>query len=121
MCIPWLSEHSRVLPNLSKLSCLTSCSKLCSATFKILLKQKLIAQCYDGASVMSDQHRGVENIVKEEYPIAHYVYCYAHQRNLILQKAVSQITIITVFFAKKNAFSVCSLTLQREHHSLMIV
>ena len=53
-------------------------------------KQKLVAQCYDGASVMSGQHRGVQSIVKETYPNAHYVHCYAHQLNLILQQATSQ-------------------------------
>ena len=41
-------------------------------------KQKLVAQCYDGASVMSGQHRGVQSIVSEAYPNAHYVHCYAH-------------------------------------------
>ena len=69
-------------------------------------KQKLVAQCYDGASVMSGQHRGVQNIVKDAYPNAHYVHCYAHQLNLILQQAVSQITSIRVYFATLNVFSV---------------
>ena len=66
-------------------------------------KQKLVAQCYDGASVMSGQHRGVQSIVKETYPNAHYVHCYAHQLNLILQQATSQIVSVRVFFAHLNA------------------
>ena len=41
-------------------------------------KQKLVARCYDGASVMSGQHRGVQSIVSEAYPNAHYFHCYAH-------------------------------------------
>ena len=69
-------------------------------------KQKLVAQCYDGASVMSGQHRGVQSIVKETYPNAHYVHCYAHQLNLILQQATSQIVSVRVFFAHLNAFSI---------------
>ena len=36
-------------------------------------KQKLVAKCYDGASVMSGQHRGVQSIVKDASPNAHYV------------------------------------------------
>ena len=72
-------------------------------------KQKLVAKCYDGASVMSGQQRGVQSIVKDAYPNAHYVHCYAHQLNLILQHAVSQITSIRVFFANLNAFSVLRL------------
>ena len=106
---------------LSKLSCLTSCSKLCSAKFKILQKQKLVAHCYDGASVMNDQHRDVHSIVKDASPSAHYVHCYAHQLNLILQQAVSSISSVKVFFANLSAFSVFSLTLIRDYHTLIIV
>ena len=32
-------------------------------------KQKLVAQCYDGASVMSGQHRGVKSTVKKQIPM----------------------------------------------------
>ena len=77
-------------------------------------KQKLVAQCYDGASVMSGQHRGVQSIVKDAYPNAHYVHCYAHQLNLVLQQAVSHITSVRVFFANLNAFLVFSLSLSKE-------
>ena len=69
-------------------------------------KQTLVAQCYDGASVMSGQHRGGQSIVKEAYPNAHYVHCYAHQLNLVLQQATSQFDSVRVFFAHINAFSV---------------
>ena len=58
-------------------------------------KQKLVAQCYDGASVMSGQHRGVQSIVQEAYPNAHYVHCYAHQLNLVLQQAISKSVLCT--------------------------
>ena len=90
---------------LPKLSCLISCSKLCSAKFKILQKQKLVAHCYDGASVMSEQYRDVHSIVKEAYPNAYHVHCYAYQLNLILQQAVSSISSVRVFFANLSALS----------------
>ena len=64
----------------------------------VLDKQKLVAQCYDGASVMSGQHRGVQSIVKEAYPNAHYVHFYAHQLNLVLQQATSQIDSVSRYF-----------------------
>ena len=71
---------------------------------------------------MSGQHRGVQSIVKETYPNAHYVHCYAHQLNLILQQATSQIVSVRVFFAHINAFFLfSSLTLLKECHALMIV
>ena len=69
-------------------------------------KTRLIAQCYDGASVVSGCERGVQTIVKQSFPNAHYVHCYAHQLNLVLQQAVSQISQIRLFFANLNGFSV---------------
>ena len=56
--------------------------------------------------IMSGLHRGVQSIVKGAYPNAHYVHCYAHQLNLVLQQAVSQITSVRMFFANLNTFSV---------------
>ena len=70
---------------------------------------------------MIRQHGGVQSIVKEAHPNAHYIYCYIHQFSLILQQPVSQITSFRIFFANLNAFSVFSLALQREYHALMIV
>ena len=79
-------------------------------------KQKLVAQCYDGVSVLIGQDRGVQSIVKEAYPNAHYVHCYAHQLNLVLLQATSQIHCVRVLFAHLNELS--SFTLQREYHTL---
>ena len=55
---------------------------------------------------MSGQHRGVQSIVSEAYPNAHYAHCYAHQPNLVLQQSTSQIDSVRVFFAHLNSFSV---------------
>ena len=55
---------------------------------------------------MSGQHRGVQSIVSEAYSNAHCVHCYAHQLNLVLQQATSQIDNVRVFFAHLNSFSV---------------
>ena len=63
-------------------------------------KQKRVAQCYDGASVNSHQHGNVQSIIKEAYTNPHYVHRYAHQRNLVLQRANSQIDSVRVFFAR---------------------
>ena len=48
-------------------------------------KSKLICQAYDGASVMRGATAGVQRKIKDEYPNAHYIHCYAHQLNLIMQ------------------------------------
>nr|CAH7733455.1 unnamed protein product [Callosobruchus chinensis] len=52
--------------------------------------QKLIAQTYDGANVMSGVNNGVQAQIKIKYPNAHFIHCYAHQLNLIMQKSASQ-------------------------------
>ncbi|XP_031335766.1 zinc finger MYM-type protein 1 isoform X2 [Photinus pyralis] len=59
---------------------------------------KLIAQSYDGAAVMSDQTAGVQALIKKKYPFAHYVHCYAHHLNLIMSKAASANSQVRVFF-----------------------
>ena len=51
-------------------------------------------------------NRGVQSIVREACPNAHYAHCYAHQLNLVLQQATSQIDSVRVFFAHLNPFSV---------------
>lgn len=66
---------------------------------------KLIGQSYDGASVMSGKLGGVQTKIKEQYPAANFIHCYAHQVNLILQKAASQNKQIKLFFANLHAFS----------------
>ena len=50
------------------------------------LKSKLIAQAYDGAAVMRVSINGVQVQMKNFFPQAHYVHCYAHQLNLIIRK-----------------------------------
>ncbi|CAH1103808.1 unnamed protein product [Psylliodes chrysocephalus] len=78
---------------------LTNCIK---TELESLLKNtpdKLIAQAYDGANVMSNKTGGVQSKIKETYKNAHFVHCYAHQLNLIMQKATSQNTKVKIFFA----------------------
>jgi len=61
--------------------------------------EKLIAQTYDGAAVLSGVHSGVQARLKETYNNAYFIHCYAHQLNLIVQKAASQNQRARVFFA----------------------
>ena len=60
---------------------------------------KLVAQSYDGAAVLSGVNRGVQARIKEVYNNAYFVHCYAHQLNLILQRAASQNRNVRIFFA----------------------
>ena len=50
------------------------------------LESKLIAQAYGGAAVMRGSINGVQVQMKKFFSHAHYVYCHAHQMNLIIKK-----------------------------------
>ncbi|XP_033986973.1 zinc finger MYM-type protein 1-like [Trematomus bernacchii] len=66
---------------------------------------KLIAQAYDGAAVMRGAKGGVQRKVKDVYSSAHYIHCYAHQLNLIMQQATSHIPKIRTFFSDLGGFA----------------
>ncbi|CAH1110586.1 unnamed protein product [Psylliodes chrysocephalus] len=59
---------------------------------------KLIAQTYDGAAVMSGQHNGLQKLVRDKYQDAIFVHCYAHRLNLVLQQSVEHIRECKIFF-----------------------
>jgi hypothetical protein len=45
---------------------------------KYVCEEKLIAQTYDGAAVISRQHNGLQSLVRSKYENAIFVHCYAH-------------------------------------------
>ena len=69
--------------------------------------EKLISQTYDGAAVLRGVNRGVQAKMREVHNNAYFVHCYAHQLNLIIQKAVSQNTAVSLagipsFFSRSS-------------------
>lgn len=67
----------------------SNAESLASEILKILLtnnldKMNCIGQCYDGASVMSGEHSGVQERIRSEVPHAIYIHCYAHRLNVCL-------------------------------------
>ncbi|XP_050307697.1 uncharacterized protein LOC126744367 [Anthonomus grandis grandis] len=52
---------------------------------------KLVGQCYDGASVMAGHLNGLQHKVKEKAPKAIFVHCLAHRLNLVLQQSFKKI------------------------------
>lgn len=68
-------------------------------------KSKLIAQSYDGASVMSGKTNGVQAIIRKTYPYAYFIHCYAHQFNLIMERATECHKNVKIFFAHLQAFT----------------
>jgi hypothetical protein len=69
------------------------------------MPDKLVAQSYDGAAVMSGQNIGVQAKIKTVYKNAIFTHCYAHQLNLILVRAAHQNKPVKVFFASIEGFS----------------
>jgi hypothetical protein len=66
---------------------------------------KLIAQTYDGTAVMGVEKGGVQTMIKETYKNAHFIHCYAHQLNLIMEKAASRSPEVHIFFSSLSGIS----------------
>lgn len=81
-------------------------------------QEKLIGQTYDGASVMSGGNKGVQTRIKEIYPKAHFVHCFAHQLNLVLTKAMSINSSVRVFFA--NLTGLCTFFSQSAQRTAVL-
>lgn len=64
-------------------------------------KENFVGQAYDGASVMSGIHAGVQARIKDVAQHAFYIHCSAHCLNLVLVDTVKAIP-------EANRFSVCS-------------
>lgn len=58
-----------------------------------------VAQCYDGASVMSGCNNGVQNLFREKHPHAVYTHCYAHKLNLVLLESTKNNAEARNFFS----------------------
>ncbi|XP_072382347.1 zinc finger MYM-type protein 1-like [Diabrotica undecimpunctata] len=72
---------------------------------KFNLHSKLVAQTYDGASVMSGEVNGLQAKIKSIAPQAMFIHCYAHVFNLVLSNACSSIQQVKVFFSTLSGFS----------------
>ncbi len=62
-------------------------------------KNNLVGQAYDGASVMSGKHSGVQARIKEQAKHAFYIHCNAHCLNLVLVDTVKAIPEVGEFFS----------------------
>ena len=50
---------------------------------------KIVGECFDGASNMCGIHGGLATLMKETSPLSIYVHCYAHRLNLALEGSLS--------------------------------
>ncbi|GBN70321.1 Zinc finger MYM-type protein 1, partial [Araneus ventricosus] len=57
--------------------------------------QNCIGQAYDGASVVSGKHAGVNAIIKDRVaPLANYIHCFNHRLNLVLVDVATSIQCV---------------------------
>ena len=66
-----------------------------------------VAQGYDGASVMSGVHAGVQTQFRQLHPQAIYVHCWGHQLNLVIVNTCKSITEVEEFFSMLGALYTC--------------
>ncbi|KAK3566262.1 hypothetical protein QTP86_030551 [Hemibagrus guttatus] len=66
---------------------------------------KVVAQCFDGAAVMSSGLNGVQAKVKERAPLALFIHCYAHRLNLVLTQGASKLKECKIFFGHLNGLA----------------
>ena len=69
------------------------------------MKSKLIAQTYDGAAVMSGSRHSVQVLIKNDFPHAHFLHCYAHQFNLVIKRMCLDTPLVRRFSANVSGFS----------------
>lgn len=58
----------------------------------------IVAQSYDGASVMSGHIGGVQVKIKEDYLYAIYTHCMAHRLNLVVVDLCKEIKVFLKYF-----------------------
>jgi hypothetical protein len=79
--------------------------------------KKCVAQCYDGASVMSGKHAGVQQLFRErcDSPCI-YVHCHAHRVNLVLVDCCKSVTVLGDVIGLMEAIY-CFLTASVQRHA----
>ena len=78
---------------------------------------KLVAQTYDGASVMASELNGVQAKIKEKVPEAIFTHCYAQKLNLVLAQSAKCIPECRTFFKTAEGLSAFfGKSSKRTHH-----
>lgn len=69
----------------------------------------IIAQGYDGASVMSGNVQGLQRLVQRKHPAAQYVHCMAHRLNLVVVDVCRANRAATRFFdSLQSLYTLCA-------------
>lgn len=54
---------------------------------------------------MSRKNNGVQKLIRDDYPFAFYTHCYAHQFNLVLERASNHNREVRIFWSNISGFS----------------
>jgi len=71
-----------------------------------LAEVPIIAQAYDGASVMSGKDNGVQKQIRDLHPTAIYIHCMAHKLNLVIVASCLTTRHTVSFFANLHSLYV---------------
>jgi hypothetical protein len=63
-----------------------------------------VAQTYDGAAVVADEHAGLQDKLREHCKNATFFRCYSHRLNLVLSQSVRFIKPVKIFFTSLSGF-----------------
>lgn len=66
---------------------------------------KVVAQSFDGAAVVSSGLNKVQAKVKERASLASFIHCYAHRLDLVLSQGASELKECKLFFAHLNGLA----------------
>nr|CAH7744210.1 unnamed protein product [Callosobruchus chinensis] len=89
-----IKQNEEVDKNCHILRRLIMCIKFCGA-FELALRAHDETSTSDNPGIYTN---GVQAIIKRTYPHAHFIHCYAHQFNLIIQRAAQCNESVKVFF-----------------------
>ncbi|CAL9000053.1 unnamed protein product [Prunus brigantina] len=81
----------------------TNSSTLKSDICKVLGKHNLLVsnmrgQGYDGASNMSSEWSGLQELLLNDCPYVYYIHCFAHRLQLALNGAAKEVGLVWRFF-----------------------
>ena len=94
---------------------------ICQHLVKVLepfdFKNKLVAQTYDGAAVMSSELNGLQSKIRSYAPQALFTHCLAHRLNLVLQHSCRNICSVKKISVQCKEFQLSFTNLQKEQQS----
>lgn len=68
-----------------------------------LSRDKIISQCYDGASVMSGTQGGVQRIIERELRRKiPFVHCFNHRLHLVVVNSIQKVDLVREYFETSN-------------------